>query len=285
MAKSMERKSQFALRFMIFALISIRNADSTMEIVPHTMSEDRAILESVFAKNHDAIAALHSLENSYPSPDHPHKAIGAASKKEQTSLKDHKLEKCPNTNGVELPPIPDVMFSEQSVEGATEVADLSRRFSKRGVRLGVHMSILDLGAHSAPAELRKKWINSDQSFSDDASQPPAMLVPVLESTSADCFTGARQSSESSTSRGSRKNRAQSLINSPAAKSIGNIIRRISLSHGDSHRTDVKGKAKENDIPTPKIEDNPGKLKKLVLRFQKPPLKTPDYNQEFENGML
>lgn len=37
-----------------------------------------------------------------------------------------------------------------------------RPFSKRGVKLGVHMSILDLSAHEAPTSHEQKWIQQTQ---------------------------------------------------------------------------------------------------------------------------
>ena len=121
------------------------------------MHEDRVILESVLARNRDAILDLHNLTNTISS---------ASSKRalDRTPSKagDHHRRLSEST-GVECPPIPDVLppsanDRKEEDNANTPPGKIRRTFSKRGVRLGVHMSILDLSAHEAPNNLKKKWI-------------------------------------------------------------------------------------------------------------------------------
>lgn len=264
-------------------LTNFSNSDQLAEPISHTMSEDRAILESVFAKNRNAIVDLHILEkkvqNRTSTSEDP-------TSFEDTSIntKDPGPELSRNTS-VELPPIPDVAPPEPSSNKEDNAASLVRRFSKRGVRLGVHMSILDMGAHTAPAELRKKWINASQWSASELGTEPA-TTPTSKDKPSDHTSATRESTDSVTSIQSQKYAAHSLIRSPAAKTIGKLIHRLSISRtSTAGQPDEKGKGKENDNSTSEGKDKLGPLRKLSLRLQKPPLKTPDYNQEFENGML
>ncbi|KAK5957205.1 hypothetical protein OHC33_001576 [Knufia fluminis] len=134
-------------------------SDRIAESSPHTMHEDRMILESVLARNRNAILDLHNLTNTGQSAE---------------NLESHTLERKPSragdhyrqlseATGVEIPPIPDVLpptsaDKQESENRSTPPSSLRRTFSKRGVRLGVHMSILDLSAHEAPSNLKQKWI-------------------------------------------------------------------------------------------------------------------------------
>lgn len=126
------------------------------------MHEDRVILESVLATNRNAILDLHNLAGSIGD-----KAIENSNslKRKPSRAGDHHRELSEST-GVDIPPIPDVLppsaaavASEKAVRAENEAeVGLKRTFSKRGVRLGVHMSILDLSAHEAPANLQQKWL-------------------------------------------------------------------------------------------------------------------------------
>ena len=119
------------------------------QVSPHTMHEDRAILESVLAKNRNAIVDLHSFTSSthgdvcrcQPSPS-------------KGSSRRHKSSS-PHYSGPDIPPMSDIFTTTRTAE---KVSPLKRPFSKKGFRLGVHMSILDLGAHDAPDRLKDKWI-------------------------------------------------------------------------------------------------------------------------------
>lgn len=126
------------------------------------MHEDRVILESVLANNRNAILDLHNVVNGVA--DGPHD-LNADLSRESSRAGDHHRELSEST-GVDIPPIPDVLplsattiASQQAAEAEMErEAMLKRTFSKRGVRLGIHMSILDLSAHEASSNLQKKWL-------------------------------------------------------------------------------------------------------------------------------
>lgn len=123
------------------------------------MHEDRMILESVLARNRNAILDLHNLTNTGQSTEY---MPGYVTERKQSRAGDHHRQISEST-GVEVPPIPDVLpptaaEKQQAESKITPPSTLRRTFSKRGVRLGVHMSILDLSAHEAPSNLKSKWI-------------------------------------------------------------------------------------------------------------------------------
>jgi len=116
------------------------------------------ILESVLARNRDAIVDLHNLTNTGQSAT----TQGQTLDRKPSRAGDH-LRQLSESTGVEIPPIPDVLpptaaEKQEADKRTTPPSTLRRTFSKRGVRLGVHMSILDLSAHEAPSNLKKKWI-------------------------------------------------------------------------------------------------------------------------------
>jgi hypothetical protein len=71
------------------------------ESSPHTMHEDRVIMESVFAKNRNAIVDIHILDSQ------GHRHSSSSSGEGGVKLGDHHRKLSTNT-GVECPPIPDV---------------------------------------------------------------------------------------------------------------------------------------------------------------------------------
>ena len=117
------------------------------------------ILESVLARNRDAILDLHNLTNIGQSVA---TGTGHSLQRQPSRAGEHHRQLSEST-GVEVPPIPDVLpptpaEKQEAESNITPPSSLRRTFSKRGVRLGVHMSILDLSAHEAPSNLKKKWI-------------------------------------------------------------------------------------------------------------------------------
>ncbi len=124
------------------------NHSSSSESHPPTMHEDRAILDTVFATNRSAIIDLHNLTSSpetvckTAANDHGHGDVSASS-----------------AGASPLPDLPPV--APEAVSAMSRTAP-SRSFSRRGMRLGVHMSILDMGAHSAPDALKNKWIQTSR---------------------------------------------------------------------------------------------------------------------------
>lgn len=135
-------------------------SDRIAESSPHTMREDRVILESIVAQNRDAILDLHNLMNL---AENPHQVSAIPDDPSKAGEHHRKLSE---STGIDTIIIPDVLPpSEKDIstgDGALDPSDsassLRHTFSKRGVRLGVYMSILDLGAHEAPESLKKKWI-------------------------------------------------------------------------------------------------------------------------------
>src|SRR5882672_5899475 len=115
------------------------------------MHEGRVILESVIAKSRNAIIDLHNLEESRKQNHH------SSSSSADFAASTHHRNLSVGT-GVEIPPIPDVLPPATRKSRQSDPATPSRRFSKRGVCLGVHMSILDAGAHNAPEGLKTKWV-------------------------------------------------------------------------------------------------------------------------------
>lgn len=118
------------------------------------------ILESVVSQNRDAILDLHSLVNNV-------KDFHDRSKtSENPSMAGEHHRQLSEATGIDTNPIPDVLppyIGQEQQDAGSPISDGSpeavhRTFSKRGVRLGVHMSILDLDAHDAPDSLKKKWI-------------------------------------------------------------------------------------------------------------------------------
>ena len=292
------------------------SSDRLAESAPHTMSEDRAILESIFSQNRNAIMDLHNLETS-----HGHKHASSTSDSANQPPKDATdadIVYSPGAHGrnlsaatgVEVPPVPDVLPAKV-VDGPKSKADdyLSRRFSKRGVRLGVHMSILDLGAHETEAELKKKWIA--QAKTEEHVRPATSTIigdsakdkdkenaihssdNVITTRSTEAKTPPRRStSDESVSK--VRARAHSLIGSPLGKAMSTVIRGLSLSNVRNGRRSSKvdkgkrpesgdGIDEEGDIGDRKGPVNALK-NKFNAHFTQDELKTPDYNQEFENGL-
>lgn len=120
------------------------------------MSEDRAILGAVFAKNRSAIVdsaatrrkSIHSHSASTSSETAPELDPGAHGR---------NLSFATGVEGIE---VPDVLPPKPKADEKKEdPPSLSRRFSKR-VGLGVHKSILEINAEETEATLRKRWIKA-----------------------------------------------------------------------------------------------------------------------------
>lgn len=141
------------------------------------MHEDRVILESILAQNRDSILDLHNLldaaSNSRQESITPEEPIG---------IGEH-YKKLSDSTGVHTLSIPDVLppshesDATPSLRSGTGVLPepLRHAFSKRGVRLGVHMSILDLSTHEAPEGLKKKWVQEakHKHMNSHADKPPS----------------------------------------------------------------------------------------------------------------
>lgn len=248
------------------------------------MSEDRAILESVFAKNRTAISDLDELSRA-----HNHSS---------STSSDHFPELSPGAHGrnlsfaagvdtISVPdvlPPRDVLTKYQVPTGDT----LARRFSKR-VGLGIHKSIMQTKATETEATLRKRWIKVD-STKPMPSIAEASLASPATSEANEAEAKVPQNTSDSASSRSRTN-SLALMGSSIGKSLSRAIRGLSLSnrHNVEHTTFQDGNttgvpSHPGEHQTSRGHDQPGPVTALKLRLSKPNLKTPDYNEDFENGV-
>ena len=231
------------------------------------MSQDRAILESVFAKNRKAIADLDTLGKKHQS----------SSSDSQFDVKPENISALPPFTGIAVdgPAIPEILVSGTS-QHAVDSVGLARRFSKRA-RLDVLESMLDLD--DAPGDLRRKWLNSSSK-----GQTAVAMTSIPEEHSIPDISITRHSSDSTVQSSEvRTHRKRSIMDSPAGKTIGGLIHQLSISRGaGAHKVEATDKGKEND-PDEKAETGP--LKYLSMHFKKPPLKTPDYDEHYHFGSL
>ena len=257
------------------------------ESTPHTLYEDRAILDSIFAKNRHAIEDLHNAEGS--TQDSSLTAPEAIVSDIQPGAYGRNLS---TATGIDVPAVSDVLPTPTKPERTN--TELQRRFSKRGVRLGVHMSILDMGAHETTTGLRKRWLQAARSAqTSDSSHHQRMTTISEDGTSAALRQAANSSSEDTVSSahpeaamsmhgnstevksGRRRGNSLKLIGSPVGSAMSKLIKKLSFSHDISGDGEAAGMSK-NDV---------GFTKMISDRFRKPEITTPEWNQEFENGAL
>ena len=215
------------------------------------MQEDRAILETVFASR-SAIHDLHSLGS------HEH-----SSSTSSTGTVDTTPSFKPGAHGRNLSSATGVDML--AIEDVLPISDkkkkqdaLARRFSRRGVRLAVHSSIMDTNAHDVPISLRKRWMhqahlrraaerfNADNPSTTQLSRisevnsisglDESMLTLKQQRTSPapddsnERPSSARADSQASSGSGrisKARNRSSSLVNSPLGKKLGRVITRLS----------------------------------------------------------
>lgn len=252
--------------------------------MPHTMSEDRAILESVFAKNRTAITDLDNL-----SRGHNHSS---------STSSDHFPELSPGAHGrnlsfaagVDTISVPDVLPPREvpTKDQANTGDTLARRFSKR-VGLGIHKSIMQTKATETEATLRKRWIRADATKPMPSIAEASVTSPATSEANGTEAKAAQNFTDSPSSR-SRTN-SMALIGSSIGKSLSRAIRGLSLSNRTNidHKTFQDGKAtsvpsQPGEQDASRSHEQPGPVTALKLRLSKPTLKTPDYNEDFENGV-
>ena len=280
------------------------------------MHEDRVILESVVAQNRNAILDLHNLEQTHR---HHHSSSSSSSHPEAAGTHHRDLS---NSTGVEMSPIPDVLPPTAKQEKKDEkTKPPSRRFSRRGVRLGVHMSILDMGAHEAPKGLKDKWIQRSQQGAnghlrhantsgglskisevdsmgmtpheeqregteskDRQEERPNTQDDSDKATLGTCTNQSGRSSEEacngSNGESGQKRNMKSLVNSTMGQGLRKMIRHLTVSSPSVEN----GKQRE-DAETETKSGNGFRRRLTVLAGGKPPLMTPDFDQEFENGRI
>ena len=113
------------------------------------MHEDRVIIESVLSQNRDAILDLHNFDsiNNLQCQRSLRKGTNGC-------RHDHIY-----SSKIDLPPISDSLPAAAMAKSPSPGCC----FSKRGARLEVYASMLDLGAHDASNRLKDKWIQTSQS--------------------------------------------------------------------------------------------------------------------------
>ena len=185
------------------------------------MHGDRAIIGTVFATNRNAIIDLHNLADSpetvreIAAKDHGHGDVSALS------------------SGI--PPVPDVLPAAPEAVLAPPKTAPSRSFSRRGMRLGVHMSILDMGAHSAPDALKNKWIQTSRShhpikpmMSGARSPDKADVQLPLEDSLSKANVSPEKQPPSVPNHGRKA--SHGWISSPTAGKLHKMIDHLELSH-------------------------------------------------------
>jgi hypothetical protein len=185
------------------------------------MHEDRAILDTVFATNRNAIIDLHNLEQS-----------AQATSKEAEKNHDQEYVSAPVA---EIPPIPDVLPTATRISSASPKTAPRRSFSRRGMRLGVHMSILDMGAHSAPDALKRKWIQTSRShhpvkpiMTGARSPEKAHVRFPLEASPTKANIPPEKKTLSAAGHGRKANGG--WISAPTAEKLHKMIDHLELSH-------------------------------------------------------
>ncbi len=276
------------------------------ESSPHILQDDLAILQSVFASK----AAITELQNS-AKKSHQHSPSSASSAATPIFKPGAHGRNLSTATGVETLAVEDFLPSDKGAEKKKEEDPLERRFSRRGVRLAVHSSILDLNAHEVPDSLKKRWIykaklgrSDDQvgtgspsmaqlskiSEANSSSSPekPAE-TPDLHRNGSTTEHHGKQSDQFSTEERSNvhvskaKKRSLTLMASPVGKTLGKVITKLSTTNlRKGHSEDLEEVDKE---PNPGKDEKPGWTYRFTRRFEKSELTTPDFHKDVENMVL
>ena len=247
------------------------------------MSENRAILESVFSKNRDAIKNLDDKEqartlchssstSSESTPDFAPGAHGGT---------------LSNATGVETLIVPDVLPPVESKQCPVPTTDgLARRFSKR-VSLGVHKSIIEINANDAETTLKKRWIKTDVNkpmpciaegsfVASDQLLGPEKDSAVSEGGPDSCLSKAAKNGRVSFASSIGKSFGVALwgmLHKKKQKSPSKGPEAESLTGGDDEEKEGKMLEKER-----------GLIAYLKQKLSRPALTTADYDRESENGV-
>lgn len=270
------------------------------ESSPHTLSEDLAILQSVFASRQAITELEDSTEKSHQESSSPSSSMTPTF---QPGAHGRNLS---SATGVDTPAVED--FLPSGTTEKTKADHLTQRLSRRGVRLAVHSSIMDPDAHGIPDSLKKRWIHRaryrQSSSSSVAGRPlSAQLSRISETTSTaigeqqsgpsqstnsagdedDEYKESKEASTNETSPGrvsKAKKRSLSLLASPVGKTLGKVITKLSTTNLRENRDCNSGSQKKN-----KDTERSGWTYRLTKPFEKSELTTPDYNQDVENMVL
>jgi hypothetical protein len=221
--------------------------------------------------------------------------------------------KLSSATGVDVLSVEDVLPSSNADQKQKKKEDvLARRFSRRGVRLAVHSSILDAQAHDVPGSLRKRWIqqarqrkvaeqlsgegpsiahlskisevNSSPGPEDfvanttlhrSLSNPPRPGQPDTQPSSSETVPTSQISKA--------KKRSLTLMSTPVGRTLGKVIGRLGATHIDDTQNDENAhtqivEPKENLKKDPKSSWT----YRFTKRFEKPDLTTPDFNEDVES---
>lgn len=251
-------------------LTSCSSPGRLAESSPHVLQEDRVILETVFASR-NAIQDLHS----FGAKTHEHtsstSSVGSAETSPSFEPGAHG-RKLSSATGVDTPIMEDFL-PQGSAGGKRKTPDaLARRFSRRGVRLAVHSSIIDTNAHEVPFSLRNKWIHraqlrhgadnydigspsiaqlskiSEVNSSSGPDEPPVTSTSIADrgvpSPQLKIETGSETSPPTPSTPPEAsvepKQGRQSVASSPLSKRLGNLIAQMSLSSLRERRANNKG---------------------------------------------
>ena len=212
-----------------------------------------------------------------------------------------------SATGVDVPNVADVlpMSDKQKKQEA-----LARKFSRRGVRLAVHSSIMDANAHDIPTSLRKKWIHQAQLRGDenkfDVGSPSfAQLSRISEVNSNagpeelrsvstpkpglatrentdEILSPEKTISHTSSISDRLRERSSTLRNSPLGKQLGGLIKKLSRSGISERKAKNKAgsQAVEEQDPPPAYDDHGRDKSTWTYRLTKPfrmtEPTTPDY---------
>lgn len=291
------------------------------ESSPHTMHEDRVILESLLAKNRNAIIDLYSLADVNQHSQSSSSSSGGNPDKAGTHRRTVST-----TTGVEIPDIPDVLPPYVTKEKNMAVAPPpipSRRFSKRRAHLGVHTSLLDMGSsQQAPDRLREKWIQRSRSTRgrgglgtsplrhlnkitetdrsaentspcDDDDDAVVAVATRMGGAEADfgktCepSQGNKENAETSDHSGAGDGEDDNTTNAKRVPGdrLHRVLQRLSLSSGST--TTAAGVAAAASEKQPLHLDLSKVTRRLSVKGlsrRRSPLRTPDFDQEFDNGV-
>lgn len=240
------------------------------------MSEDRAILESIFAENRNAISSLARSGSRY------HKHSSSTSSDQDPELKPgahgRNLSSATGVEGISVPDYLPPTTETTKVTGLTERGNersLGRRFTKR-VGLGVHKTIIEIQVNDTEATLRRRWIKDDRTA--------AIMPSIVETTQEPAQGQSHPANETATT--NSRNNSLALISSSIGKSLSRAIHRLSIRKGQENLP-TSPLADKSGTPSDGAQDakvvKQSVSTRLKHKFATPELTTPDYEREFENG--
>ncbi|KAK6383804.1 hypothetical protein LTS17_003096 [Exophiala oligosperma] len=263
------------------------SSERLAESSPHILQEDLAILQSVFASKQ----AIEELESATKMSKQNTPLL--SSLKTPTFQPGAHGRNLSSATGVDTPAVED--FLPPGTTGNKDADPLTKRFSKRGVRLAVHSSIMDLNAHEIPDSLKKRLFAAGSLSSAQLSK----ISEVTSVTSGEYRRGPSHSTDgardendndkrselSSTDElptahvSKAKKRGLTLLATPVGQTLGKLITKLSS-------TSLRENRDANSAPKKtKDSDKSGWTYKLTKPFEKSELTTPDYNQDIENMVL